>query len=157
LVVLAHRPGAEAAAVTSPLGAAFPLTRPCVVVSVHDADSAKIFIDRGGDDWWLTNIRLHGCAGRELKDPGGPEARDYLRGLLARITPPTVPDMFLPKWQGQCELLKYDKFGGRIQGRLWLPGSPLDVSMMLVQAGFAVPWDGKGVQPKPAWPLPAAP
>jgi len=139
--------------VTSPLGAAFPRTYPCVVVSVHDADTAKVFLDRGGDDWWLTNLRLHGCAGRELKDPGGPEARDYLTGLLTRISPPSLADMFLPKWQGQCESLKYDKYGGRILGRLWLPDSPLDVSTLMVRAGFAAYWDGTGQQPKPDWPI----
>lgn len=139
---------------TSPLSQAFPRTYPAVVVSVHDGDTVKVFIDRGGDDWWLTNLRLHGCAARELKDPGGPEARDYLTGLLARIRPPTVADMFQPHWQGQCESLSWDKYAGRIQGRLWLPDSPLDVSTLLVRAGFAVVWDGRGVQPKPDWPIP---
>jgi endonuclease YncB( thermonuclease family) len=132
---------------------AFPRTYPAVVVSVHDGDTAKVFLDRGGDDWWLTDLRLYGCAARELKDPGGPEARDYLAGLLTRITPPTVPAMLQAKWQGTCEALRWDKFGGRVDGRLWLPDSPLDVSALLIRAGFAAVWDGRGPQPKPPWPI----
>jgi endonuclease YncB( thermonuclease family) len=139
--------------VTAPRAAAFPRTYPCVVVDVHDGDTARVFLDRGGDDWWLTSVRLFGCAARELRDPGGTEARDYLRGILARITPPTVPDMFLPRWQGQCESLKWDKFGGRVDGRLWLPDTPPDVSTMMIRGGMAAAWDGKGTQPKPAWPV----
>jgi endonuclease YncB( thermonuclease family) len=125
-----------------------------VVVSVHDADTFRALLDRGGDDWWLTNVRLHGCAARELSDPGGPEARDYLRGLVSTITPPTVLDMFSTRWQGECESLRYDKYAGRIIARIWLPGHSLDVSTLLIQAGFAAPWDGKGAQPKPPWPIP---
>ena len=134
--------------------AAFPRRYPMVIVSVHDADTCRAFLDRGGDDWWLVNVRLHGCAARELKDPGGPEARDYLRGLLSPITPPTLLDMFNPRRQGECESLRWDKYAGRIIGRIWLPGFAHDVSTLLIQAGFAALWDGTGVQPRPPWPIP---
>jgi len=125
-----------------------------VVVSVHDGDTCKAFLDRGGNDWWYTGIRLFGSAARELKDPGGPEARDYLAGLLARITPPTIQDMLTARWQGECEALKWDKFSDRIDARIWLPGQAFDVSTLLINAGFAAVWDGQGTQPKPPWPIP---
>lgn len=134
--------------------AAFPRRYPMVVVSVTDGDTVKAFLDRGGDDWWLVKVRLHGIACRESHDDGGPEARAYTTGLVASITPPTLPDMFLPRWQGGCEALKWDKYAGRVQGRVWIPGSPVDVSTVLVSVGYAVPWDGNGTQPKPPWPIP---
>jgi endonuclease YncB( thermonuclease family) len=134
-------------------GAAFPRKYPLVIASVIDGDSVRAFLDRGGDDWWLTTVRLHGCAARELRDPGGPEAREYLRGLLTPISPPGIADIFLPRWQGECESLSWDKYAGRILARVWLPGFTHDVSTLLIQAGFAAPWDGRGTQPKPPWPL----
>lgn len=139
---------------SSPRGAAFPRRYPLAVVSVHDGDTIRAFLDRGGDDWWLTSIRLHGCAARELSDPGGREARDYLSGMLTRIAPPTLPDMFTAKWQGECESLSWDKYASRILARIWIPGQPVDVSTLMVQAGFAAPWDGRGPQPKAPWPIP---
>lgn len=132
---------------------AFARRFPMVVVSVHDGDTCRAFLDQGGDGWWLTNVRLHGVAARELDDPGGPEARDYLTGLLARCTPPTVPDMLSPTWQAECESISWDKFGGRIQGRIWLPGQTVDVATLLITSGFGVAWDGRGKQPKPDWPI----
>jgi endonuclease YncB( thermonuclease family) len=137
----------------TPREAAFPRRYPMVVVSVTDGDSFRAFHDRGGNDWWLIGIRLHGIAARELSDPGGPEAREYLRGLLSPISPPMLSDMFLPRWQGECESLKWDKYADRMHARVWLPGFTHDVSTLLIQAGFATPWDGRGAQPKPPWPI----
>ena len=139
---------------TDPRRAAFPRRYPMVVASVRDGDGCKAFIDRGGNDWWYIGIRLHGCAARELRDPGGPEARDYLRGLLTPISPPLLGDIFQPRWQGECESLKWDKFADRMIARIWLPGFTKDVSTLLIEAGFAAPWDGTGVQPRPPWPIP---
>lgn len=135
-----------------PRGAAFPRRYPMVVVDVHDGDTAKVFLDRGGNDWWLINARLFGMAARELDDPGGPEARDALAAVLAPVTPTTIRDMLTAKWQGECEALKWDKWSDRIDARLWLPGMAVDVSTAMIQTGWAVAWDGRGAQPKPPWP-----
>lgn len=137
-------------------GAAFPRRYPMVVVSVTDGDTFKAFLDRGGDDWWYTAVRLHGCAAREKSDPGGPQARDFLAGLLAGVAPPTIPDMFLSRWQAEIHATSWDKYAGRIQGVVYLPGMATDVSTLLIQAGFAAPWDGRGAQPKPTWPIPVS-
>lgn len=139
---------------TSPRVAPFPRRYPMVVVSVTDGDSIKAFIDRGGDDWWRVTVRLHGIACRESHEPGGPEARAYTTGLVSLISPPTLADVFNERWQGEVEALKWDKYANRVLGRVWVPGSPVDVSTILIQVGYAAPWDGKGPQPKPAWPLP---
>lgn len=136
----------------APRGAAFPRRYPMVVYDVHDGDTVKAFLDQGGDNWWRINVRLHGCAARELTDPGGPEARGALREMLSPIMPLTVPDMFDPHWQADCESLSWDKYAGRIQARIWMPSWNIDVSTMLIKTGWAVAWDGRGTQPKPAWP-----
>jgi endonuclease YncB( thermonuclease family) len=60
--------------------------------------------------------------------------------------------MLTAKWQGECEALKWDKWSDRIDARLWLPGMAGDVSTVMIQTGWAVPWDGRGAQPKPPWP-----
>jgi endonuclease YncB( thermonuclease family) len=138
-------------------GAAFPRRYPMIVIDVHDGDTCAVLLDQGGDSWWRINLRLHGLAARELRDPGGPEARDALARMLAPITPRTPLEIFDAHWQGECESLSWDKYGGRVLGRIWIPGWSVDVAAMMIQAGYGAAWDGKGSQPKPPWPLPTSP
>src|SRR3954469_15181989 len=54
----------------------------CYVVNVHDADTLTVDIDMGQGIWSLGKaVRLLGCAARELRDPGGPEAAAYVAEL----------------------------------------------------------------------------
>jgi endonuclease YncB( thermonuclease family) len=140
---------------SAPRGASFPREYPAVVIKVTDGDTADVFLDRGGDDWWKTQLRFLGCACRESREPGGPEAALYTTQLVAAITPPRLIDMFDKRWQGLVLARKWDKFGGRVDGFLYLPDGN-DVSTLLIRSGYAAPWDGRGTQPKPPWPIPTA-
>lgn len=115
----------------------------CIVVEVHDGDTIKVDIDLGQDMWVKGRaVRLAGVAARELKDPGGVEARDFLKGLLPTGT------------LVQIDSTGWDKYAGRIDGLVRTPAGL--VQDALVHAGHAAPWNGLGVQPKPAWPIPSA-
>lgn len=138
---------------TQPRLASFPREYPAVVIKVTDGDTADVFLDRGGDDWWKTQLRFLGCACRESGEVGGPEAAQYTTGLVAAITPTRLVDMFDRRWQGLVAARKWDKYGGRVDGILYLPGGQ-DVSTLLIRSGYAAPWDGRGAQPKPPWPIP---
>ena len=116
------------------------------VTGVHDGDTLKVNLDLGLDTWRNDlNVRLSGVNCIELKDAGGVEARDFLRELLP------VGCLVL------VESIKYDKFGGRVNAKVYAGGAigpeVTDVSSQLIAAGYAVAWNGKGPKPVPAWPL----
>lgn len=139
-------------------GSAFPRIYPCVVIAVTDGDTAKCFLDRGADDWFLTAVRISGVdtgiAARERSDPGGLEARNHLAGLLMPMMPATPSQIFMSLYQGKCASMAWDKYAGRIIGALWPPGALVDVGTQMIRDGYAAPWDGRGTQPKPPWPIP---
>lgn len=91
------------------------------------------------------SVRLLGCAARELADPGGTAARDWLRGLLPAGAPVVLGTV------------KPDKYGGRVDAAVWyeaLPGAVVNLADTLIREHWAAPWDGRGAQPKPPWPRP---
>lgn len=114
------------------------------VVSVHDGDTFSVVIDRGMYDYTGSvdhpiPIRLVGMAARELDDPGGPEARDFVASILpvglAVVLSTAKPDKYAPRWDARVET----------------PTLP-DLATYLISMGWAVAWNGRGTQPKPAWP-----
>jgi len=111
----------------------------CYVVNVHDADTLTVDIDMGQGIWSLGKaVRLLGCAARELRDPGGPEAAAYVTelcpvGSLLRV-----------------DSHQWDKFG-RLLGVVYLVDGRV-LQSHLIAEGWAAAWDGRGVQPKPPWP-----
>jgi endonuclease YncB( thermonuclease family) len=113
----------------------------CYVVDVHDGDTIMVDIDLGQDMWIRRrSVRLIGIAARELREPGGKEARDFLASLLPTGT------------LVEIESQGWDKFAGRIDGTVFI--TPMQVvNNEMLRAGYAVPWDGRGSQPKPPWPL----
>lgn len=116
----------------------------CTVVDVHDGDTLSVDIDCGQDIWIRRrSVRLAGIAARELSEPGGKEARDFVRSWLPDGTEVCV------------ESTGWDKYAGRIDGIVHLPDS-WTVQQRLLDAGFAAVWDGKGAQPKPPWPIPTS-
>jgi endonuclease YncB( thermonuclease family) len=127
-----------------------PMTLPYVyrfnatLVSVHDGDTISVVIDQGLRDYKgrvesPIPIRLVGMAARELADPGGPEARDYLISILPAGLPLGL------------STVKPDKYNPRLDAFVETPTLP-DLATHLIRVGWAVPWDGRGAQPKPAWP-----
>jgi endonuclease YncB( thermonuclease family) len=108
----------------------------------HDADTGLFRVDRGNRDYSVWSVRVLGCAARELADPGGVEARDWLRMLLPVGTPVVLTTA------------KPDKFGGRIDAHVWFSavGGVADLTEVMIGAGWAARWNGTGKQPKPPWP-----
>lgn len=113
------------------------------VIEAHDGDTLRVNFDYGfGIIDQNKLLRLAGIQAPELKDPGGKEARDY----LAKLCKP-----------GSIVLVQtiYDKMEkyGRFFGYVWhMPGygqlgENSSVNRLMIQAGHAVAWDGKGRRP----------
>ena len=125
---------------------------PAVTSKIHDGDTAYVWCDMGYDTWRYTKLRLMlspkmGIACRELSKPGGREAKDFLASLLpARSYPDDGPTFIVWSYQ-------WDKFAPRVDGDILLYNGRT-IAELMVESGYAVPWDGDGKQPVPAWPLP---
>lgn len=125
---------------------------PSVMSKVRDGDTAYVWCDQGFDNWRYTKLRLMksakiGIACRELSKPGGVEARDFLASLLpARTYPDDGPTFIVYAYA-------WDKFAPRIDGDILLYNGRQAAELM-IESGYALPWDGKGKQPIPTWPIP---
>lgn len=119
---------------------------PSVISKVEDGDTVHVWCDQGFDNWRFTKVRIRGIATRELSKPGGREARDYLVSLLPPRSFPIEPTCILYSY-------KWDKYAPRVDGDILLFNGRL-ASELMIESGYAVPWDGKGTQPLPPWPLP---
>jgi endonuclease YncB( thermonuclease family) len=114
-------------------------TYAATVLDVHDGDTIKVRVDLGFVPVLIeTSVRLLGCNAIELDAPGGMESRDHLRALALGQS------VFL-------RTVKPDKFGGRYDAQVTLPGD-VDLVTTLIADGWAAPWDGKGPKPVPVWP-----
>jgi endonuclease YncB( thermonuclease family) len=119
------------------------------VTEWHDGDTVLVVADRGDRDYSTWSIRVLGAACLECPspgkpgDPGGPETRDE----CARRWPPGT-ELVLAT-------VKPDKYGGRHDARVFYAGPggvPVNIVDELIADGWALPWNGVGKQPKPAWP-----
>jgi hypothetical protein len=109
----------------------------------HDGDTVTVWVHRGGTDYSRWNVRIKGAATRELDEPGGPETRDELNARLPAGT--------------RVALLQVrdDKYGGRKLARVVYAdpsGASADLADVLVADRWAMPWDGRGPQPRIPWP-----
>jgi len=125
---------------------------PAVLSKVEDGDTVYVWCDQGYDTWRYTKLRIvlsprMGIACRELSKPGGKEARDYMAGLLPpRSHAEDGPTFIVYSY-------KWDKYAPRIDGDILLYSGRL-ASELMIESGYVAPWDGKGSQPLPPWPLP---
>lgn len=133
----------------SEYGAPWPRTYPASVIRAVDADSIIVLLDMGAYVYWRTNLRLNGGNCREKNEPGGQEAIVHLRELVAPVVALSVTSLF--DMPATVVSLKYDKFGGRVDGDLIVPGVG-NVMQIMIRNGYAAPWDGKGPRPVPVWP-----
>lgn len=121
-----------------------PFVYRATLLEVHDGDSINVEVDHGFRRYEETSIRLLNLACRELSDPGGKEARDYVKTLI-------TPGQLL-----SLTTAKPDKYSGRWDAAVtYQAGGVLrDLATDIIAAGFGLPWNGSGTQPKPAWPIP---
>jgi endonuclease YncB( thermonuclease family) len=119
-----------------------PLYENGTVEGWRDGDTAYVWVDRGRGEYAYRKVRLRGAALRELDEPGGPEAREHLAQLVPTGTPVVLVD------------LDDDKYGGRVLATVVvdLGGGPEDLAEVLVRDRWAMPWDGRGKQPRIPWP-----
>lgn len=98
------------------------------VISNHDGDTITLEIDLGRRTYTVDSIRLLGINAPELSEPGGKEARDFLRCLCPAKTEVRI----------QTFKNKNDKYG-RWLGVVFLPGedAPISVNNLLVESGHA--------------------
>lgn len=111
------------------------------VLEIHDGDT--IFIRPEGDClpvlFQRIGLRLNGCDTPELKDQRpdiralANEAKDYAANLLQKGQAVTIKGV------------KWDKYGGRIDGVLEVNGQEL--CRLLIDAGLAREYHGQGAKP----------
>lgn len=119
-----------------------PYLYQAAVARVVDGDTVNLNVDLGFGVWLREQtFRVAGCNARELAEPGGTAARDYL-GLLLR-----------PGTLVLLHSIKVDKWGGRYDALIELPGIG-DLTEYLIQWGWVARWDGRGEKPVPPWPRP---
>lgn len=109
---------------------------------IHDGDTLRADVDLGFGVW-ISNmpLRLAGINAPELGNPGGREARDWLRNKL-----PAGSLITIRTYKDATE--KY----GRMLTDIWLgdPVSGTSINQQLIAVGHALPWDGQGVRPETA-------
>ena len=133
---------------TTPITVPAPFLYNAELIEWRDVDTGLWRVDRGDRDYSTWPVRLAGCAGRELTDPGGPEA---LAEIQRRVPAGT---------RGVLLTLKPDKFGDRKLARVIYQAADRqlhDLAVELIQDGWLAPWNGRGPQPKPPWPRRARP
>lgn len=121
-----------------------PFVYRATLLDVHDGDTIRVQVDHGFRRYEEVGIRLLDLACRELSEPGGKEARDYVKTLL-------VPGQPLALYTA-----KPDKYSGRWDAEVIYErdGDVHNLAEDIIDAGYGLPWNGSGKQPKPAWPLP---
>lgn len=118
--------------------------RRVTVVRVIDGDTFVCDVDLGFHVTVRMSCRLAGINAPDRGEGGYTEARGALAGLLADARSVTV-----------CSV-RADKYAGRFDAEVstWPCGAgpTLRVNDVLVDEGFAVPWDGTGPRPLVPWP-----
>jgi endonuclease YncB( thermonuclease family) len=111
---------------------------PARVVAIHDGDTITFDLDLGfgvrlpGQSWTgktMLACRVYGINAPELGTPEGQAALAYARTLLA------------PGDLCQVTSRGWDKFGGRFDGTVTMPGGG-DFAGAMLGAGHAVPYTG---------------
>lgn len=117
------------------------------VTGVHDGDGPYLAVEI---DKELGNIiaeakpaRLVGIQAPELSTAKGPASRDHLAELIHRLSVIPQNDRVI------AEVIGREKYG-RLFVRLWgknVANQPVNINQLMIDDGFAVPWDGTGAKP----------
>lgn len=115
-------------------------TVPATVMRVIDGDTVVLSADLGWNISLQVDVRFFGINAQEHNLPGGQEATDHLRTLL-----PVGQRVILTS-------IGVDKYANRTDGVIMYGN--VDIGRQMVHDGYAMPWNGKGPRPVPAWPIP---
>lgn len=111
--------------------------------AVHDGDTVHVsVVDPLLSTPVILAVRVAGINAAELSEPGGPEARDAVDGLLPLGAVVTLRHV------------RPDKYAGRVVAQV-VTGLGVDVGPWLIAQGLAVAWNGAGPKPSVPWPPPA--
>lgn len=125
------------------------------VLLVHDGDTIAVRAKRGLYDFSDWYVRIDGINARELKGPGGIEARDYLAALIPVSTAVVLNTVHPDKYGRRGPVTEE---GGR---RVVLASITLadgsDLATGLIAAQWAAAWNGQGTKPVPPWPRTVSP
>lgn len=117
-----------------------------VIGTVHDGDTLYGVVDHGcgiankGLSRSGMGLRLWGVNARELREPGGVEARDNLATLI-----PVGSEVAIT-----CKA--WDAWNGRVDVAITLPDVGDLATYLVAQQWAAGPYYGTGVKPVPPWP-----
>lgn len=100
------------------------------IIGVHDGDTTAVSIHLGFGLLFATNVRMAGINAPELSAPGGKEARDYLRGLVAAS---------VGQWTARTYKTGQEKFG-RYLATMFDPAGT-DICQQMIDTGHAVPYN----------------
>lgn len=110
------------------------------VIDVHDGDTCHVRVDLGFGIQFDTRIRIDGIDTPEMtgkQKPAGIIARDALAKWLR-----------LMKGRLWVKSLSWDKYGGRIVGRIYVQGKPnLDWTSYAIDLKIAKPYNGSKKAP----------
>lgn len=119
------------------------------VAYISDGDGLVADVDLGFHVWHnAQRFRLAGVSCRELRQPGGREAKAYVEQLLPAGTRVRIRSSKLG--HDPAEVMSFDRYVAHVA----LPDGR-DLADVLVAAGYACRWDGRTKPtPYPDWPIP---
>lgn len=95
------------------------LTFPAKILNIHDGDTVKVQSLLTG---MIHDLRIYDCLAPELKEKGGPEAREYAKKLLAPLMDRCLVTVWLGdlKADGAINLLKELSTMSRLVADIWV-------------------------------------
>lgn len=121
-----------------------------IVLSNHDGDTVTILCDCGLDETPIREARIYGIQAPELHEPGGPEARDALSGMIPYGTLVRVDTLLTTKREQQRSFIRYVS---SLESEV--DGVARDVAARMVAAGHAF-WCDRNLKKLPGPPPPIA-
>jgi endonuclease YncB( thermonuclease family) len=116
-------------------------TYPARIARIKDGDTVVVDIDYGMNLRQEWDARIDGINCWEKDTDAGKAATAFAASVLPLGLLVTVVS------------LKWDKFGGRIDARIYLSDGS-DFAEVMIYAGYAARWNGRGTPPLPPWPIP---
>lgn len=113
----------------------FDYRYPASVVRVIDADTLVFNLDLGLRSSRVETVRLYGLNAPEKNTPKGRDAKRFVEGMLSG-----VESVLVRTHRDQQE--KYGRWLAEV-----VLASGAELGALLIEAGHAVPWDGKGKRP----------